>query len=510
MTPSGHSPVDGLLAQLPPTWLYREKRGKLSRTYPGRTLLATERVERRLTAILAADVAGYSRLTGLDEEGTHAQLQEHLRILVDPKIAEHRGRVVKNTGDGLLAEFSSVVEAVRCAVEVQRGMAERNADVPQDKRIEFRVGINIGDIIEDGGDIFGDGVNVAARLEGIADRGGICISRYVLDHVEGKLDLTFRELGRQNLKNIARPVEVYAINLDAAGSPAARVLASANLKQEIRYCKASDGVRLAYATVGTGPPLVRSAHWLGHLEYDWEFPIFRHLWLGLAKDFTLIQYDARGNGLSDWDVAQISLEAWVSDMETVVDAVGLSRFPLIGFSQGCAVSVAFAARHPERVSRLILYGGWATGYNKQPNLSDAGRERFAAIKTLTKLGWGADNPTFRQIFTSSMIPGATREQADAFNELQRMSASPECAVRYLEAVSEFDVRELLAQVRTPTLVVHTRDDLQVPVKLGREIAAGIPGARFVALPGKNHILLEQDSGVAEFFEEVKIFLKDAS
>ena len=284
------------------------------------------------------------------------------------------------------------------------------------------------------------------------------------------------------------------------------MLASANLKQEIRYCKASDGVRLAYATVGTGPPLVRSAHWLGHLEYDWEFPIFRHLWLGLAKDFTLIQYDARGNGLSDWDVAEISLEAWVSDMETVVDAVGLSRFPLIGFSQGCAVSIAFAVRHPERVSRLILYGGWATGYTKQPKLSDAGRERFAAIKTLTKLGWGADNPTFRQIFTSSMIPGASREQADAFNELQRMSASPECAVRYLEAVSEFDVRELLAQVRTPTLVVHTRDDRQVPVKLGREIAAGIPGARFVALPGKNHILLEQDPGVAEFFEEVKIFL----
>jgi class 3 adenylate cyclase/pimeloyl-ACP methyl ester carboxylesterase len=470
--------------------------------------LATERVERRLTVIVAADVAGYSRLTGLDEEGTHAQLQDHLRMLVDPKIAEHRGRVVKNTGDGLLAEFGSAVEAVRWAVEVQRGMAERNAEVPQDHRIEFRIGINIGDVIEDGGDIFGDGVNIAARLEGIADRGGICISRYVLDHVESKLDLTFRELGRQNLKNIARPVEVYAINLDAAGSPAARVLASANLKQEIRYCKAADGVRLAYATVGTGPPLVRSAHWLGHLEYDWEFPIFRHVWLGLAKHFTLVQYDARGNGLSDWDVADISLEAWVSDMETVVDAAGLTRFPLIGFSQGCAVSIAFAARHPERVSRLILYGGWSTGYNKQPNLSDAGRKRFAAIKTLTKLGWGADNPTFRQIFTSSMMPGATRQQADAFNELQRISASPECAVRYLEVVSEFDVRELLAKVRAPTLVLHARDDLRVPIKLGREIAAGIPGARFVALSGKNHIMLEQDAGAAEFFEEVNAFLKD--
>jgi class 3 adenylate cyclase len=198
--------------------------------------LATERVERRLAAILAADVAGYSRLMGADEEGTLAQLKGHQRELVDPKIADHRGRIVKTTGDGMLIEFSSVVEALQCAVEVQRGMIERNAEVPQEKRIEFRVGINIGDIIEESGDIFGDGVNVAARLERIADRGGICISRQALEQVEGKLALTFRELGRQNLKNIARPIEIYAVNLSEAGSPAAQVLASANLKQEIRYC----------------------------------------------------------------------------------------------------------------------------------------------------------------------------------------------------------------------------------------------------------------------------------
>src|SRR6266576_228515 len=267
-------------------------------------------------------------LTGMDEEGTHVQLQDHLRSLVDPKIAEHRGRVVKNTGDGLLAEFNSVVDAVRCALDIQRGMAERNANVPQEKRIEFRVGINIGDIIEDGGDIFGDGVNVAARLEGIADRGGICISRQALDQIEGKLKLKFRELGRQNLKNISRPIEVYAIDLDDAGSAASRVLTAANLKQDIRYCRAPDGVRLAYATVGTGPPLLKSAHWLGHLEYDWELPINRHSLLGLASAFTLVRYDARGNGLSDWDVGEISLDAWVSDMETVADAAGLGQFPI--------------------------------------------------------------------------------------------------------------------------------------------------------------------------------------
>jgi hypothetical protein len=156
-------------------------------------------------------------------------------------------------------------------------MVERNADVPLDRRIEFRIGINVGDIIEDNGDIFGDGVNVAARLESIAARGGICISQQVVDQIEGKLKLQCRELGRQNLKNISRPIEVYAVNLDESGSAAARVLTEANLKQDIRYCRTPDGVRLAYAKVGTGPALLRSAHWLGHLEYDWELPILPFL-----------------------------------------------------------------------------------------------------------------------------------------------------------------------------------------------------------------------------------------
>jgi class 3 adenylate cyclase/pimeloyl-ACP methyl ester carboxylesterase len=466
------------------------------------------RVERHLAAILAADVAGYSRLMGADEVGTIAQLRAHRGELVDHAIEEHHGHIANTAGDSILAEFGSVVDAVTCAVAIQRSMPERNSTVSPDKRVEFRIGINLGDVIKDGTDIFGDGVNVAARLEGIAARGGICISRQVLDQVEGKLDLTFRELGRQNLKNIAKPIEVYAIQLDTAASPGSRFLATANLKQEIRYCKAPDDVRLAYAKVGNGPPMLKSAHWLGHLEYDWEFPISRHLLLGLAMDHTLVRYDARGNGLSDWDVQEISLDAWVSDMETVADAAGLDRFSLFGFSQGCPVAIAYAVRHPERVSHLILYGGFATGINKRATVTPAGRERFAAMNTLVKQGWGADNPAFRQMFTSLLMPTATKEQADAFNELQRLSASPECAVRYLETVADLTVRELLSQVKSPTLVMHVRDDALVPSKLGRELAAGISGAQFVALPGKNHVPLEQDLGVPLLFEELKDFLKN--
>jgi pimeloyl-ACP methyl ester carboxylesterase len=228
--------------------------------------------------------------------------------------------------------------------------------------------------------------------------------------------------------------------------------------------------------------------------------------LSLASIVSLIRYDARGNGLSDWDVGEVSLDAWVNDMETVADAAGLDRFPLLGVSQGCAVSIAFAVRHPERVTHLILLGGFATGFNKNPNLTPADRERFAAMKTPMKLGWGSDDPTFRQFFTSSMIPGATKEQADAFNELQRISASPACAVRYIETVSDFDVRHLLPKVRAPTLVMHVRDDHRVPVACSRELAAGIAGARFVGLPGKNHLILEQDAGGPIFLEEVRNFL----
>jgi adenylate cyclase len=173
--------------------------------------VTNERAERRLTAILAADVAGYSRLMGTDEEGTLARLKAHRRELVDPKIAEHRGRIVKTTGDGMLAEFASVVDALRCAVDMQRGIAERNVEVPSDRRIEFRVGINLGDIIIDGDDIYGDGVNVAARLESLAEPGGLCISRKVRDEVRDKLDLAFEDIGEQQVKNIARPVRVFRV-----------------------------------------------------------------------------------------------------------------------------------------------------------------------------------------------------------------------------------------------------------------------------------------------------------
>ena len=450
--------------------------------------------ERRLAAILAADVAAYSRLMGSDEEGTLAQLKAHRRVLIDPKIEEHRGRIVKTTGDGMLVEFASVVDAVRCAVEVQRPMADRNASVAQEKQIEFRIGINIGDVIIDGEDIFGDGVNIAARLEGIAEPGGIYISRQAHDHLLENLAFSFQKLGVRHLKNIAKPVEVYSVDFE-----------SGNLAQEIGYCRASDGVRLAYAKVGDGPPLVKAPNWMNHLEYDWESPVWHHLLEGLAKNHTLIRFDARGNGLSDWDVDEVSFDAFLGDLETVIDAVGIERFSLLGISQGCALSIAYAVRHPERVSHLILFGGFAQGWNKR-GLPEVEIEKRRAMMTLMRTGWGIENPMFRQMFTSQFMPEATKEQADAFNELQRKTTSGECAARYYDAVSNFDVSDLLSQVKVPTLVMHVRNDAVTPIELGRKMSTAIPGARFVALPGQNHLFLKQEPAAARFFEEIRLFL----
>src|SRR6202162_4490696 len=470
--------------------------------------MAGARVERRLAAILAADVAGYSRLMGVDEEGTLAALKACRRELIDPRIAEHRGRMVKTTGDGALVEFASVVDAVGCAVVIQRGMLSRNAGVAADRRIVFRIGINVGDIIIDGDDIFGDGVNIAARLEALCEPGGVCISRAANDQIRDKLSFAFADLGEQTVKNISRAVGVFGLAATEIEALPEQDLAPAadqpgpRREQEIRFCLTRDGVQIAYARMGSGPPLVKTGNWMTHLEFDIESPIWRHLYRELARDHTLIRYDARGNGLSDRDVEEVSFETFVGDLEAVVDAAGLERFALLGISQGCAVSIAYAVRHPERVTHLILFGGYPVGWARRAR-SEVEKEQGAAMLTLMRLGWGQENPAFRQLFTSQFIPGGTKEQADWFNELQRISTSPEDAVRNMIANGDVDVSGLLAEVAAPTLVMHSRDDARVPFDQGRRLAAGIPGARLVALPSRNQLILEDEPAFPRFLAEIR-------
>ncbi len=273
--------------------------------------------------------------------------------------------------------------------------------------------------------------------------------------------------------------------------------------QEIRFCTSPDGVRIAYATVGDGPALVKTANWMSHLEYDWKSPLWRHLARELSRDFRVVRYDQRGNGLSDWTVEDLSLDACVGDLEAVVEAVGLGRFALLGVSQGSRVALEYAVRHPERVSHLVLYGGAARGWKHR---SAGAREARAGLQALIRDGWGRDTPAFRQVFTTLFMPQASPEQAAWFNELQRVSTSAENAVRLTEATGEVDLTDRLADVRVPTLVLHATQDAMVPLDEARLLAAGIPGARFVALESQNHLLLEDEPAFARFLSEVRTFL----
>jgi pimeloyl-ACP methyl ester carboxylesterase/DNA-binding winged helix-turn-helix (wHTH) protein len=294
---------------------------------------------------------------------------------------------------------------------------------------------------------------------------------------------------------------------DRAAAPAAERAASsreAAPRQAVHFCKTQDGVTLAYARVGSGLTVVKTGNWLNHLEYDWESPVWSHLLHWMAGQWELVRYDARGNGLSDWEVDDLSFDAFVSDLETVMDAAGVERCVLFGASQGCAISIAYAVRYPERVSKLVLYGGFARGRRVRGGADDA--SLTDAMLTLLRSGWGKENPAFRQMFTSLFVPGGTPEQMAWFNELQRITTSPDNAARIRIVSDTLDVQALLPRVSVPTLVLHCRDDAVQPIEESRLIAAAIPGARFVSLEGPNHLILKTDPGWSRFCDEVEAFI----
>jgi pimeloyl-ACP methyl ester carboxylesterase/DNA-binding SARP family transcriptional activator len=276
-------------------------------------------------------------------------------------------------------------------------------------------------------------------------------------------------------------------------------------RQKIQFCTAVDGVRIAYASVGQGAPIIKAANWLSHLELDWDAPIWSPLFRELARDHYFVRYDERGNGLSDWDVSELSQEAFVADLETVVEATELKRFALLGISQGAAVSIEYAVNHPERVSHLILFGGYAAGW--RIGAAPATIDEREAVMTLTATGWGQDNPAYRQIFSSTFMPSATAEELGWFNEFQRRTTSPENAVRFLSAFGDIDVRDRLAQVSVPTLVIHSLGDRRIPVTTGRDIAAAIPNAEFLGLESDGHLLLGREPASQTFVDAVRNFVE---
>jgi len=283
----------------------------------------------------------------------------------------------------------------------------------------------------------------------------------------------------------------------------------AQARQQIRFCSAADGTRIAYATSGRGPPLVKAANWLSHLEYDWESPVWTPILAELSRDHTLVRYDERGCGLSDWNVEGLSFDAWVQDLETVVAAADVDRFPLLGISQGASIAIAYAVRHPGRVTHLILHGGYTRGRLRRSRTAQQ-REEAEMMIRLAETGWGRENPAFRQFFTSQFIPGGTPEQHRWWNELERISTSPANAGRIMRQFGDIDVADLLPRVTCPTLVLHATGDARVPFEEGRMLASLIPGARFVPIDSDNHVPLASEPGWQRWCDELRAFLPASS
>ncbi|HEU4979694.1 MAG TPA: alpha/beta fold hydrolase [Solirubrobacterales bacterium] len=277
------------------------------------------------------------------------------------------------------------------------------------------------------------------------------------------------------------------------------------MEQRIRFCTAADGVQLAFAEHGVGPPLVKAANWLTHLEFDWRSPVWQHWLEELGRGHRMVRYDERGCGLSDRDFERDTLDAHVGDLEAVADAADLERFALLGISQGGAIAISYAVRHPERITHLLLCGCYAQGRMKRESILEE-RKREELLQSLIRDGWGQPDPTFRRVFSMRFVPDGGPEQLEWFDELERVTTTPETALRLRRAWGEIDVSDLLEGVRVPTLVAHARNDLCVPFAEGRRLAAGIPGARFLPLESRNHILLADEPAWPVFLAEVRDFL----
>ncbi|PHP68782.1 hypothetical protein CSC94_01940 [Zhengella mangrovi] len=277
----------------------------------------------------------------------------------------------------------------------------------------------------------------------------------------------------------------------------------AEIQQRVRFCQSADGTTIAFAETGAGPPLVKVGHWLTNLDYDWHSPIWRPFLDRMSQDFRVVRYDQRGNGLSDWKVKEFSFDRFVDDLEAVIDAAGVDRFVLYGTSQGAAIAIAYACRHPERVSHLILHGGYQAG--RSVRLDESEREEGEALLTLVRHGWGRPESAFFRMFSSLFIPDSSSEEIGSLAELQRRTTSPENAALIRASCDRFDVRNMLGECRVPTLVLHARNDSVHPLDQGRKLAAGIPGARFVLLESANHVILPHEAAWSTLFASIADF-----
>lgn len=503
---------------------------------------------RELAAIMFSDIAGYTLIMGRDEDQAVRALAEHRKVLRSllPKFS---GRLIGEIGDGTLSSFHSALDAVNCACEVQSTLSE-------DPELQLRIGIHVGDVLFQDNTVLGDGVNVASRIHSLAPPGGICVSERVYDDIRNKPEIDARPLGEKTLKNVSHPIKVYAITnagssrvpvltsgpgrIAAKGTSSARTQtlmvslalvfavvigvaaysrfrtsttlapslpqsSPSHVDLNIAFCRTSDGVRIAYATVGKASalPVVEIVGWNSHLERSVEGSTEAQYLQYMGEHYLYVRYDGRGSGLSDRGEHDFSLDARVRDLEAVMDALKLRRAALFGDSAGGATAIAYTVRHPERVSRLVLYGSFLQWAQSAEQV-----QRWKAMITLARTDWGTDAPAYRQMWASLFSPDATPSDASRVAENERKSMTAEDATAFLTATLAIDATALAPKVAVPTLVIHCRGDLVVPFEQGRRIATLIPGARLVTLENRNHIFPDADPVGMQFFLAFTGFLNE--
>ena len=482
---------------------------------------------RSLTAIMFTDIVGYTSL--MEREETKAiQVREKHRMFVRMLVEQFQGTVVDTTGDELLATFPSALLAVDCALAIQ-------AVLRDDPDLRLRIGIHLGEVVKKGEEVIGEGVNVASRIRPLAEAGGICISESVLQLVRNRPHVLAQSLGSQSLKNVDHPVKVFALATDVTKARPrshrrrvtavvggivvicllvyavylrnrASILSSIALtiprifgdpiQQRIGFAITSDGVRIAYATTGEGPPVVFVLGWATHLERGIGSPMYdsEGLIRGISKEHLFVRYDGRGFGLSDRKVEDFSLDGRVRDLEAVVDTLRLDRFAIYAVSSGGPAAIAYTVRHPERVLRLILADAMAKW-----SLDPEKRREWEGMLSLFRTSW--DSPVVRSMMTTFIAPDADEVMQRVWSEFLRISGDGPAIAGFFQAGFDIDTTDLARKIEVPTLVIHGQKDHTVPLALGRDLASLIPGARFEIIPDANHIEALTSPKVKELSEE---------
>ena len=455
-------------------------------------------------SVLFADLVGFSRLVELRQNEVIERQTRLMREITDPLLAKFDGRKVKTLGDGFMCQFQDQISAVEFSMAFLEAVKDFCALEPERDVFVFRLGLHFGEVIILEGDVLGNTVNIASRLEGISQPGSLTISEEIFEDLSDCLKLHFKKIGRLVLKNITQGVIGYSsqpiLDMDHLGFE----VLGRQTQQQIKYCNSADGTTIAVGKTGEGLPFLKAPNFVTHLDYDWGSEIWQPIYEEISQLGMLVRFDQRGNGLSERNPENISFSSMVEDISAVVENEKLENFVLFGVSQGAASAIKFASDNPDIVSGLVLLGGFSRGLSRRGD----GQEGKIMLETqMIRSGWENENPAFRQYFTTTMIPESSPKAKDNFDQMLRESTSGEVVAKISEVNAEIDVFDLLPKINIPTLIFHCEEDARVPLNEASILHENIKNSEFVQLESRNHIILKTDPGWSTFVTKLQDFIK---